>query len=70
MPSLTRTVACAVAALLTLPTAAMPAETREKGRELATRAIEYLRSQQDEETGGWAITEGRPDLRRIGEVTL
>ncbi|HYD01467.1 MAG TPA: prenyltransferase/squalene oxidase repeat-containing protein [Phycisphaerales bacterium] len=38
-------------------------ETREKGERLAAKAIEYLRKQQDEKSGGWGVAptvEGKP----------
>lgn len=41
------------------------AETRAQGEQLAARAIAYLRTQQDAETGGWAINPRGPDLPAI-----
>ena len=40
-------------------------ETRARGEQMAQRAIEYLRSQQDGETGGWAVNPGGPQLPAI-----
>ncbi len=48
------------------------AEVRERGLAQAQRAIDYLKSQQDSTTGGWAIPEeaGRPHLPAISALAL
>ena len=58
--------AAATLPLFTAPAAvAIDAEHHAKARESIERAIAYLRSQQDEATGGWAVSRPGPKLPAI-----
>jgi len=46
------------------------ADRRAEGRAIAARAIEYLRTQQDDATGGWGVRAGAPRLPAITGLVL
>ena len=50
--------------------AAPSPEAERTGREVAARAIEFLRLQQDEATGGWSHQEDGPNLPAISSLVL
>jgi squalene-hopene/tetraprenyl-beta-curcumene cyclase len=53
------------------PAPAIDAETQRLGRQVADRAIAYLRAQQDGSTGGWSHSdEGRPNFPAISGLVL
>lgn len=56
--------------LVALTTAGSHASPRSQARPLIDRAIDYLRAQQDAETGGWAIRPDAPDLPAITGLIL
>lgn len=41
-----------------------------RAREMIAKSIDYLRSQQDEATGGWVVTSGRPNFPAISGLVL
>lgn len=50
---------------------ALDREQRHRAQEMTARAIEYLRTQQDEETGGWSVPpEGAPALPAITALVV
>src|SRR5687768_5545322 len=51
--------------LLTTPALAIDEQHEAKARAMADRAIAYLRAQQDEKTGGWAIPPEGPHYPAI-----
>lgn len=59
-----------VCASLVQPALGISPERRSQAREMADRAIEYLRTQQDAETGGWSVNPGGPDLPAISALVL
>ncbi|MEM8834305.1 MAG: prenyltransferase/squalene oxidase repeat-containing protein [Planctomycetota bacterium] len=59
-----------VCAVLAAPAVAISPERRAEAREMADRAIEFLRAQQDAETGGWAVNPEGPDLPAISALVL
>lgn len=72
MLSLQKTVAACVliACSLGADGAPLDAEYREKARSIADRAIGYLRSQQDDTTGGWNHNPDGPNLPAISGLVV
>lgn len=66
----TAPLACASLLAAASPALAIDEAHREKAREMAARAIEYLRAQQDEQTGGWAHNPQGPNLPAISGLVV
>lgn len=62
--------AALTSAALCTPAIALDEAHREIGERIAQRAIEYLRTQQDSETGGWAVQPNAPQLPGISAIVL
>jgi squalene-hopene/tetraprenyl-beta-curcumene cyclase len=56
--------------LLGAPAQALDEEHRERGEQFTQRAIAYLRAQQDQESGGWAVHPNAPQLPGISAIVL
>ncbi len=56
--------------LLAAPAQALDAAHRERGEQFTQRANEYLRAQQDQESGGWAVHPNAPQLPGISAIVL
>ncbi|MFG0283543.1 MAG: prenyltransferase/squalene oxidase repeat-containing protein [Phycisphaerales bacterium JB039] len=67
-----RTLLCTVAATIALagPARAIDEAHRQKAAEMAQKAIDYLRSQQDAGTGAWAFNPGGPNLPAVDSLAL
>ncbi|MFG0253154.1 MAG: prenyltransferase/squalene oxidase repeat-containing protein [Phycisphaerales bacterium JB038] len=57
-------------ALVSAPTLALDDAHRELGARVAQRAIDYLRTQQDEASGGWCVHPNAPPLPGISAIVL
>jgi squalene-hopene/tetraprenyl-beta-curcumene cyclase len=67
---LTLGIAAATTTLASPATAAPDAEHREMAREMIDKAIAYLRTQQDEASGGWSVPENGPNIPAITSLVL
>lgn len=67
-----RTMSCLAAAAFCVTSSARAIDEahRQRAAEMATRAIDYLRSQQDASTGAWAFNPGGPNLPAIDALAL
>ncbi len=72
MKTQTNIVALALLAisLCVAPARALDPDTRQLARRTVDKAIEYLRSQQDPETGGWAVNPRGPTFPAISSLAL
>ncbi|MCK4873056.1 MAG: terpene cyclase/mutase family protein [Phycisphaerales bacterium] len=63
-------IALVIAALSASSALGLDDQHAERGTELAAKAVEYLRTQQDAETGGWSVNPTGPNLPGLSALVL